>query len=127
MRRLFCLFLIFVIVLCSSCAYRRPPIPPQVTMDSDYVAGLHQGEKDAVGKPDWAIAGIFLGPLGAGIAYGYEPRPPIDALVGKSQEYVMAYEEAYILKTRSENTNYAFTGWAAWILFYALITSDVLE
>jgi hypothetical protein len=92
---------------------------------SDYMQGKIDGERD--GKAAGAGAGWFLlGCLG-GVMWAYilEPDvPPAAALVGKSSEYVMGYNEGYKKAVRNNRVKMAFygciTSGVAYCVLYAI-------
>lgn len=79
----------------------------------DIAAGRMAGEQDAranVKGREWLAAGCLFGPLGLAAAYVYEPSPPSTRLLGKSEEYVTAYSEAYKATAQSIQKSKALTG-----------------
>lgn len=81
----------------------------------------------------WMGAGFFLGVIGVGAAYLYQPSPPLSRLMGKSPEYVAAYTDTYKRKARDIQTRNALTGCAIetglcctfYLCYYALLLSAV--
>lgn len=86
---------------------------------SEYLQGRLEGEAAAKGSPLWFLAGLGCGVFGAGAAYFFKPKPPTHALIGKSAEYVLGYQEGYGDKARKTNTGYACAGWVAFVAAYA--------
>lgn len=90
----------------------------------DYAQGKIAGEADGKGNALWFIAGLGCGILGFGAALLITPEPPTQALVGKSSNYVLGYNEGYKKKAKGQNALYAGIGWAAWIVIYLAVSVE---
>jgi len=87
----------------------------------EYNAGYTQGTLDAQGSAAWSLAGFGCGIFGIGAAYIYSATPPPQVLAGKSQEYTVAYIEAYQSKSRQKNAHHAMMGMVVSIAAYLLL------
>lgn len=75
-----------------------------------------RGEMDAerdVSSTMWMAAGCCFGLLGVGAAYLLEPTPSMSRVAGKSEEYRMAYTDAYKAAGKSKQTSAAIKGCVA--------------
>lgn len=96
--------------VCGGCvaglATNPPEFDPVICLLPDVnVKGVFDGT--AVGVGLGCIVGSFVPLMGI---YNYRSNPPPKRLLGKSAEYVDAYTDAYIRKTRSIRTRSAATG-----------------
>ncbi len=124
--------LILGALLCLICGCSfKSPVPaglPESEMD-DYAEGLRDGERDAHGNEEWMIWGCLLCPFGPAISWSVSvyQKPPVYGFLGKSQDYVKGYTEAYQQKSAVKNTNYAWKGCAIgggmWLVAYMLLLS----
>ncbi|MBD3274242.1 MAG: hypothetical protein GF372_02970 [Candidatus Marinimicrobia bacterium] len=85
------------------------------------IAGMEAAEGDTNGTL-WFGAGCLVGIIGVGAAYLYEPNPPAADLVGKSQDYVASYTDAYADEAQTIQQKNAWYGLAAncvfWVVYY---------
>ena len=106
-------FLVLGLLMNCGCSYKSPiPIDlPESEMD-DYARGVRDGERYALRFDSniWITSGCFFSLLAVGAAWGTTPTPPEHVILGKSQEYVSGYNEAFQNKSRVKNTNYAWIG-----------------
>lgn len=96
------------------------PILAQQTQQ-EVLRAEQQGEQDAIRdhkKMTWFIVGCLALVPGLLIATLIEPRPPQAAILGKSPDYVAAYTDAYVRKTKGLRTNWALYGCGTGALLY---------
>lgn len=82
-----------------------------------------QAKKDA-GTAAWVMLGIVL--IGIPLSQIIQPKPPQEALLGKSPEYVSAYTDAYqqeVKKIRMDNSLIGFGISAAAVVLYLVFTA----
>ncbi|MCF7911334.1 MAG: hypothetical protein K9M99_02310 [Candidatus Cloacimonetes bacterium] len=90
----------------------------QQSAEQTYAQGQLDGKRDAKGNPLWILAGCGCGLFGVLGAILIKPNPPAQKLIGKSNDYVLGYTEAYKKAASGKNTGYAFGGWAAYLIAY---------
>lgn len=74
---------------------------------------IRDGEKDAVAhlnKVFWFSTGCFFPVIGPVFSQRYQPFTPTGRVLGKSPEYVAFYYDAYKIKTRKIQFNWALGG-----------------
>ncbi|MCG9129758.1 hypothetical protein JT359_19385 [Candidatus Poribacteria bacterium] len=74
---------------------------------------IRDGEKDAVAhlnKVFWFSTGCFFPVIGPILSQRYQPFTPTARVLGKSPEYVAFYYDAYKVKTRKIQFNWALGG-----------------
>lgn len=74
---------------------------------------ISDGEKDAVAHLNrlfWFSTGCFFPLIGTILSQRYQPFMPTARVLGKSPEYVAFYYDAYKVKTRKIQFNWAFGG-----------------
>ncbi|MEE9270413.1 MAG: hypothetical protein V3V49_09140 [Candidatus Krumholzibacteria bacterium] len=75
-----------------------------------------QAKKDAAaaakGSGGYFVFGFLCGVIGFVAAAISKPTPPAEAILGKSDEYVICYNETYRTESLSKNKRKACTGWA---------------
>ncbi|MEW6455799.1 MAG: hypothetical protein AB1410_03675 [Acidobacteriota bacterium] len=89
-----------------------------------------QAEMDA-NKWTFFVLGLIGTAVTLLIVNFIEPKPPQSSLLGKSQEYVAAYTDAYVRKVKNIRLNYTLygclTGTATWVIFYALVIAAAVS
>lgn len=74
---------------------------------------ISDGEKDAaahLNRTFWFTTGCFLPVIGPILSQRYQPFMPTGRVLGKSPEYVAFYYDAYKIKTRKIQFNWALGG-----------------
>lgn len=88
---------------------------PLLAQKGDIGEATRRGQMDAerdVNTMMWMGAGCCFGLLGVGAAYILEPTPSTSRVAGKSEEYRMAYADAYKAAGKSKQTSAAIKGCA---------------
>jgi hypothetical protein len=78
----------------------------------DFVQGKQDAAKDAKGNVLWTLGGCLLGPLGVFMCYLKPSPPPPENLMGKSDDYVRGYTDAYRPKKNARDAAWAWAGMA---------------
>ena len=114
---------VFVCLSLLGCAVA--PMPVVITKESEaegYYNGQIQGAEDATASGAWALAGMFLGPIGVATAYVWDHQPPTEGLAGRPPEYVAGYTQTYQSTKARRAGLCAFIGWLTWIPLYLINT-----
>jgi hypothetical protein len=92
---------------------------PAPSATDEYLKGKMEGQAAAKGSGWWVLAGLSgagfclcIGVAGIIVAALVPPKPPEQALIGKSSNYVLGYTEGYKSKGRWKNAGYASIGCA---------------
>jgi hypothetical protein len=72
--------------------------------------GKIQGKADAHGSALWIIPGLLLPGVSLILPWVFSPKVPADNLIGKSDEFVAAYREAYIRQKKLGNFWWTLAG-----------------
>lgn len=86
---------------------------PLLAQKAQIAQAAKKAERDVeqdINKMLWMGAGFFFGLLGVGAAYVLEPEPPYGRTTGKSEQYRMAYADAYKRAGKDIQTSAAIKG-----------------
>ena len=82
----------------------------QTSVQAEAVAAAEADAEADTNKSFWFIIGCFGNLLGLVYANYDVPSAPASRLLGKSPEYVAFYSDAYVLKAKKLQTDYAVRG-----------------
>lgn len=97
--------------------------------DGGWGTGYAEGQMSgkAAGKGAWYFAGCLFGIVGVAIAYVVTPSPSPTAIMGKSTEYVLGYNDGFKKAAAKKNATSACYGLAttgvAYVILVAAATS----
>jgi hypothetical protein len=96
---------------------------------SECEQGRIDGENNSGGSPGYFFLGLVCGVIGFLITISQNPSPSAEALIGKSDDYVICYTGAYQKKTKKKNTTAACIGWGigAAVALAILASSDTSQ
>ncbi len=120
------IFLVAAIPLYAQGAQRGTQARSQTgaqSASSEFMQGKQDGELAAKGSPVYMLLGCGCGIIGFIAALVSSPEPPAEALMGKSEEYVLGFTEGYKSKSRSKNIANACSGWALGVALVLSLSS----
>jgi hypothetical protein len=109
-----------IVVIMSFVVFATPILAQQGEIMAGRVAG-EQAARTNVSGMAWMAIGCVGNVLGVVIAYIYEPSPSALQLMGKSPEYVAAYNDAYKETAKKVQTGKAWIGCITFSVVYVLL------
>jgi hypothetical protein len=83
---------------------------------TDVEEGKKQGEIDAKSNKLWYLSGCLLPGVGLILPWVFGPTVPSENLIGKSPEYVDAYQKAFVSKVKMGNFLWSLAGFGACVV-----------
>ena len=106
----------------------QPAVAPRVAAVEPELPGAAEGMADGrrdaakLSVTSWRVGGFFLSVFAVGAAYLYDPAPPAINLVGKTPEYLTAYDRTYRVKARQQIRDAAMQGCIANLVLSAVVS-----